>query len=150
MYKRIVAAIDGSENSMTAATRAGLLAHLNDADLVLLHVTPDAPVPESMLKYARTEHLDQKPEDLWESVAAELLHRTEEHVRETVSQPPAMRQERRHGDAAEMIVEAANDMSAELIVVGCRGLSRVSGLLMGSVSQKIAGAASPVDLLIVR
>ena len=44
---------------------------------------------------------------------------------------------RRSGDAAAIILEVANDQSADMIVMGSRGLGNVKGLLLGSVSHKV-------------
>ncbi len=41
------------------------------------------------------------------------------------------------GDAADQILEYAKRVSADLIVMGSRGLSDIKGLLMGSVSHKV-------------
>ena len=42
------------------------------------------------------------------------------------------------GDPAKNILETAQDKEADLIVIGTRGLGTLKGLLMGSVSQKVA------------
>lgn len=44
-------------------------------------------------------------------------------------------------DIAESIMEAAGRYEADLIVVGKRGLTRLTGLLLGSISQKLVSAA---------
>jgi nucleotide-binding universal stress UspA family protein len=115
-----------------------------------LHVTPNDAVPEALRQYARAEHLDQRPEDLWKSVSEELLRRANEHVQEAAPAVPELRIEQRHGEAADGVLDAAHDMSVDLIVVGSRGLSRLSGLVLGSVSQKLAAADNEIDLLIVK
>jgi nucleotide-binding universal stress UspA family protein len=150
MYKSILAAIDGSDHSLTAATRAGILARQNEGELVLLHVAPNQPVPETLRRYAQAEHLDQTNRDMWDSVSGELLHRAKEHVEETVAHMPHIRVESRHGDIVEAILEMANEVSADVIVVGSRGLNRLSGMVLGSVSQKLAAAETPTDVLIVK
>jgi nucleotide-binding universal stress UspA family protein len=44
-------------------------------------------------------------------------------------------------DIAATIMESARRGEVDLIVVGKRGLTRVAGLLLGSVSQKLVSAA---------
>jgi nucleotide-binding universal stress UspA family protein len=54
-----------------------------------------------------------------------------------------------HGDAREGIVRAAEDWSADLLVLGARGLSRARRLLIGSVSLGVARHA-PCPVLVVK
>ncbi len=150
MYSRIVAAVDGSEHSLHALSRAGHLAHLNDAVLTIVHVTPNHPVPDELKSYARAEHVTHRPDDLWTAVAQAILDRAREHVAATVATPPEMETERRAGDIADALLEAAHESDAELIVVGNRGLSRVTALVLGSVSQKLSAAESETDILIIK
>lgn len=150
MYSRILAAVDGSDHSLHALTRAGLLAHLNGAILTIVHVTPNHPVPEELKSYARTEHTTEPPADLWSAVAQAILARACEHVRSTVAKPPEMETDRRNGDIGDALLEAAHDLDGDLVVVGNRGLSRMTGLVLGSVSQKLAAAEAETDILIVK
>lgn len=52
------------------------------------------------------------------------------------------------GDPAQSIIEAATREAADAIVLGRRGRGRLAGLLLGSVSQKIASLA-PCTVIIV-
>lgn len=53
------------------------------------------------------------------------------------------------GDPATAIAKYARRNKIDLIVVGIRGLGDVKGMLMGSVSRKVANACN-VNLLIAR
>jgi nucleotide-binding universal stress UspA family protein len=53
------------------------------------------------------------------------------------------------GDPASEIVERAREIDADMIVMGSRGLSDLTGLLMGSVSHKVAHLA-PCTCVTVR
>jgi len=53
------------------------------------------------------------------------------------------------GDPAGRIVEAARKRGADLIVIGSRGLGDLQGMLLGSVSHKVAQLA-PCTCIIVR
>lgn len=52
------------------------------------------------------------------------------------------------GDAAEQIVECAKKVGASEIVMGSRGLGRIAGLVMGSVTTKVVHLTKiPVTLV---
>jgi nucleotide-binding universal stress UspA family protein len=53
------------------------------------------------------------------------------------------------GHAAEAIIEKANQIQADLIVVGSRGLTGIKRLFLGSVSRKVVRHA-PCSVLVVR
>ncbi|HRH88733.1 MAG TPA: universal stress protein [Rubrivivax sp.] len=52
------------------------------------------------------------------------------------------------GDPAEQIIDTANRLQADAIVMGRRGHGRLTGLLLGSVSQKVASLALCVVILV--
>ncbi|HLB03848.1 MAG TPA: universal stress protein, partial [Gaiellaceae bacterium] len=53
------------------------------------------------------------------------------------------------GDPADVIVQEAEDVGADLIIVGTRGLNVAKRWLLGSISTKVVHH-SPCDVLIVR
>ena len=55
----------------------------------------------------------------------------------------------RAGNAADVIIEVAEEQDADLIVVGARGLNGLERFLLGSVSSKLAHHA-PCSVMIVR
>jgi len=63
-----------------------------------------------------------------------------------VQPPPGLRREVREGGAAEVLIEASRD--ATMLVVGSRGHGGFTGLLLGSVSSKVAEHASCPVLII--
>jgi nucleotide-binding universal stress UspA family protein len=52
------------------------------------------------------------------------------------------------GDAADALVQVANDVQADLLVVGNRGMSGIKRFMLGGVPNRISHHA-PCDLLIV-
>ena len=54
-----------------------------------------------------------------------------------------------HTSTAEGIIETAEDMKCDLIVMGSRGRSDIEGLLLGSVTHKVLTLAK-VPVLVVR
>jgi nucleotide-binding universal stress UspA family protein len=52
------------------------------------------------------------------------------------------------GDPAEVIIDTAHREKADVIVIGRRGRGRLAGLLLGSVSQKIASLAPCIVMIV--
>jgi nucleotide-binding universal stress UspA family protein/nitrite reductase/ring-hydroxylating ferredoxin subunit len=119
-YERMVIGTDGSATA-TEATRKGLqLARALDAKVTLVHVG-DPLVGAVVLDEA--------------SKAAQGV--------------PEVRTRPEEGDPAERIVEVAGDESADLVVVGNKGMAGPRRYLMGSVPSRVAHRSS-VDVLIAK
>ena len=52
------------------------------------------------------------------------------------------------GDPAEALIKVAKDVHADAVVVGRRGLGQLKGLLLGSVSQKLASLAPCMAIIV--
>jgi nucleotide-binding universal stress UspA family protein len=162
MFKTTVVASDGSTHARRAVQIASDLAAKYQAKLMLLHVLGDGPLPEAIARMADTEYMTEAPPPNPTNVAnvqgslavSERGVDTPEHrerVRQVVAEKILGEAERtarsagvtdiacssEQGDAADRILEFAKRESADLIVMGCRGLSDLKGLLMGSVSHKV-------------
>lgn len=120
MYRRILAATDGSPTATEAARKAFELAMLVKADVTLAYVG-DPIVGAITLERAAAG----KPEGV--------------HVDPWVTQ----------GDPAERICEIAESGEVDLVVVGNKGLSGARRFFLGSVPNKVAHQA-PTDVLIVK
>jgi nucleotide-binding universal stress UspA family protein len=146
--KRIVVATDGSEYATRAVDAAGELAAKLAARLSIIAVAPSPTTLAAELEpYARAEGLANDLPALLANIESPFLE-------------PARQNARTHGiaelsthtlagDPAASIIEFARDNAIDLIVVGSRGHGRLGGLLLGSVSQKLATHA-PCSVLIVR
>jgi nucleotide-binding universal stress UspA family protein len=110
-----------------------------DASLTLLHVgTPPSRFPFAQKKSGQREALDAEFE-LAMRPARRLLKRA------TV----AWREERAQGEPGVEIAAYARRHACDLIVMGSHGRGAMTGLLLGSVTQKtLSGCRTPV--LIVR
>jgi nucleotide-binding universal stress UspA family protein len=126
MFKRIVLAYDGSEHAKRAFDVAVELAVKFGASLdivqVVTHSHVDNPDGIELAKCAA-------------SSLAPVVTRAKTKGVKSVN-PEVLR-----GDAADETLSYATSSGADLIVLGRRGLSRVGGLVLGSVSAKIAGQA---------
>ena len=60
--KKILAAIDGSDQAWKALNLATDMAKLHEAELVILHVVPYEDIPEAMRQFAKVEHVPLEEE----------------------------------------------------------------------------------------
>jgi nucleotide-binding universal stress UspA family protein len=134
MIKSILVPIDGSDHAFKALDLASDIAVAHDARVLLLHAVADRVPTMEEKEFAKVEHiegpLDQMPYTIVEgqlmTAARSRAHANGLKDIETAIEP---------GDPAQVIIERAKDF--DMIVMGCRGLGPLGGLLQGSVSQKV-------------
>ncbi len=128
MFKNILVLVDGSEFSINAARAAASMADLYSGKLTLLHVVGKSfskttmPDLEQEIAGLRAEG----SQILADAIAA--TGKTEEEVEAILS----------WGNPIDIILEEVADKNYDLIAMGSRGLGAIRGLLMGSVSERIA------------
>ncbi len=139
MIKKLLAAVDGSDHARKALDLACDLADKYGAELLLMHAIASREVPKELRRYAEVEHLKVAPQHLYRVLGEALVDEAERDVRNKGLKrvTPVIEE----GDPATTIVAAAKARGVDLIVMGSRGLSDVKGLLMGSVSHKVAHLA---------
>jgi nucleotide-binding universal stress UspA family protein len=146
MFAAILVGTDGSDTATTAVRYAIDLARELDARLQI--VSAYEPVSDQRLRSVRVE----VPEDLqWmvnlrEDVLAMLESARQEAQGAGVEQVETFA---RQGDAADAILDVAEEQRADLIVVGNRGMTGAKRFLLGSVPNKVSHHA-PCSVLIVR
>ncbi len=138
-YHSLLVPFDGSETSKKALIRAGDLSKIDGAEVSVLYVIPRY---EEMMDFFKTEtirkSLYQEAEKIVEGakkLAAELGIRIRAVVQE--------------GHAGDKIVEIADTLKHDLIVVGTHGWRGVNKAIMGSTAERVISAAS-CPILIVR
>ncbi|MDX2357236.1 universal stress protein [Dietzia sp. PP-33] len=143
-YKKVVVGTDGSESSYRAVDRAATLAADESATLVIAcaYVPAD---PRSVSQAA-----DQLGEDAYQirgDNPAEDIVRT---ARDRAAAAGASSVEARtvKGAPVETLIKLADEVGADLLVVGNKGLSSLTGRLLGSVPADAARRAT-CDVLIV-
>lgn len=140
MFEKILLAVDGSEHGLRAARVAGELARaMKSADLhIVVAFDPIPPyIGDPYIQSAIDARLNESQNILKTA------------VKEVGEIPGKVQTEFLEGSPAEAIVNAANTLQSDVIVMGSRGLGRLAGALLGSNSQKVvAHAHCPV--LIVR
>ena len=139
---RIIVATDGSPGGNRAVDVAAKLAKATASDLLILTVGGNISGTE-LRKLASAEG---DLSEALETAANEILDRARK--RALHSSVSSVKSLTGWGDPAEAIIDAVRREKADLLVVGRRGRGRLSGLLLGSVSQKLTSLA-PCNVMVV-
>jgi nucleotide-binding universal stress UspA family protein len=146
MYKRILVAVDGSENAILALEEALALAKDQHALVRMIYVADEfvvvgEGVPFDFEKYETSIHeYGQSILNEMEAIAKksgvpfemDLIENTEYEVR-----------------IHEKIIKAAKDWHADLLVIGTHGRRGFSRLMLGSVAEGVTRMA-PIPVLLIR
>lgn len=136
----ILIPVDGSPGSELGLAYADLVARIANAKLVVV-VAYDPPAAIRRRGILQVQHLRAEMEDDARALAieaAQLLIDRGRDARAVVVK----------GDPSEAILQTADDEHVDLIVMSRRGLGRLQGLLVGSVSERVARHANvPVFLV---
>ena len=139
MSKTYLVAVDGSEHGWKALDLAANQAKASGATLMILHVVPYEPMPEGLQEYAEMEGIAIEElsarfhygRALGDRLTREAADRAQEAGVEHVTTEVA------EGHPANEIVAVSAARKVEMVFLGCRGLSDIGGLLLGSVSHKV-------------
>jgi nucleotide-binding universal stress UspA family protein len=132
--RRIVAAVDGSANSLKALVRAAEEARAHDGILHVLYAW----------NYLDQAHLEKFDPGYGEAQAQQWL---ESLVATTLPEaPPGIRVTVVNDHAARALIDASE--GAWTVVIGSRGLGGFRGLLLGSVSQQVVNHAHCAVLVV--
>jgi nucleotide-binding universal stress UspA family protein len=147
VFASILVGTDGSDTASTAVRQAIALALDLKARLQIVSAY-EPTAAEQRLLLERT----QVPGDIeWtvnpRSDVLELLDRAGSEARR--AGVAAVETFARQGDAADAILDVAEEQSADLIVVGNKGMTGAKRFLLGSVPNKVSHHA-PCSVLIVR
>ncbi|MGA8262802.1 MAG: universal stress protein [Arenicellales bacterium] len=132
--RNILVPVDGSDHSFDALQIAVLVAEKNGGRVTMLHVVPGGPLPEALKEYAYAEHMEPSPWLYEDQVAERILEAAAARVDGTTVN---ITRRIEKGDPATKILESAESLGCDLIVMGHRGIGDVESLLMGSVSHKV-------------
>jgi len=145
VFRSIVVGMDGSDTARKAVDAAVELARVSGASLEL--VSAYEPVPSQRLR----REARQVPADMqWmvnprEDVDATLSDAAESAARAGVR----TRTHAREGDPGDAILDVAEELRSDLIVVGNKGMTGAKRFLLGSVPNKVSHHA-PCSVLIIR
>ena len=132
---KILIAVDGSEHANRAIETAAKMAQSTvSLEACLISVRTGAilePLFANDYSMITLKKLDSEQEDRQTTVLNNAAQYAKDHGL-TLGEPV-----RAHGNVAQEIVRIAKERQADLIVMGTRGLSALSGILLGSVAQKV-------------
>jgi nucleotide-binding universal stress UspA family protein len=155
MQKRILVALDDSENALRAVefvSRTFTLDHeitlfsvLQDMTALYEHYSPEL-TPYFLTQRDAFTSIDDKKKDLIQEAAEkakELLLNAGFEEKSIILKI----EEQKKGIARDIIDEASSGYDA--IVLGRRGLSSFTGFILGSVSQKVLHSAKNISIVVV-
>lgn len=143
-YKTILYATDLSDNAAHAFRHAIGLSRTDNARIHLLHVLPE--MDAAMLNYVSTVmgegklasyELEHK-----EEIKDQIRLRLHKFAKEELADHPEDLQriaeiEVHHGNPVVQILEAADRVNADLIVMGTHGKGMIKHAFLGSVAEKV-------------
>ena len=138
MFKNILVPVDGSDHAWHALDVACDLAQKYGARLRLVHAMTPISIEPSLASYSDIIESCIQAAD---AILDDAQERAQRHT-------PEITAERYEGYEAEIILKDADTHPCDLIVMGTRGLGRLAGLLLGSVSQKVVQHATCPVLLV--
>jgi nucleotide-binding universal stress UspA family protein len=140
--KHILLATDGSSGADRAADVAAELAKATAAKLSIVTVA-DNIAGADLDRLARAEG---SVADFIDMICNTTLQQAKERVGKAGLSNVAT--QTGWGDPAEVLIETARRTEADAIVMGRRGRGRLTGLLLGSVSQKVASLAPCIVIVV--
>ena len=144
LYQHILVPIDGSETSMIAMKEAIKLGKALNSKITVVQVMALDPfIADVYVKTGQTN-------DLIERTRTYLLDILEQAKQKFAEKGITVETKLLEGFVVhEEIIEAAQDLNVDLIVMGSHGRTGVRKLVLGSVAQKVLGE-SHIPVLIVR
>ncbi|TNE78516.1 MAG: universal stress protein [Gammaproteobacteria bacterium] len=140
MFKRILAAVDGSKTSLKALDKAiDLQKLMPEAEIYILCVYKHHSLFEASLSIGRPDDMDI-PDKVLSDYAKGVVNHAKEFAKEHGA--TKVRGFVKAGKPSRVIIKFAQDKEADLIVVGTKGTnSDKDGMFLGSVSHRVASNA---------
>ena len=148
MSKIILVAVDGSSHSKKALQLACELSCKFDGELHLLHVAQAPHKDRTLVLGGAAITIHASPEEL-EKAGRRVIDSAATLATEQGCTQIERALDTSGGEPAKIIVDKARSVGADMIVMGTRGLSDLSGLMLGSVSHKV-GHLAPCTCVTVR
>ncbi|MBI5632913.1 MAG: universal stress protein [Nitrospirae bacterium] len=141
--RKILCAVDFSDNAQKALAMASEYARVFSADLHVVHCIPSHTIKSRWAIWEAAGKIDEEQFDM--QMQAEAETELSGMLRKAGIQHPG---ELLQGNPAETICSLAGEGGYDLVVMGARGLSYMQGLLIGSTTESVL-RSSPCPVLIV-
>jgi nucleotide-binding universal stress UspA family protein len=151
MINHILVATDASAASNRALKMAAQFAELHNAELLIVHVIRDMQIPYEIdeiqeLEYHQFESFNNTREEIMRKIAETILRDAKEKAEKAGANK--IQTAIGTGDPATSILGFVERSKIDLIVIGTRGLGKLKGKILGSVSRKIADNAETSCLIV--
>jgi nucleotide-binding universal stress UspA family protein len=128
MFKKILLASDGSNNSLRAADKAIEIALLtSEAMIEIVYAIDFNTSKQEALHHMDSDIIQQEREQRMQ-LTVEKLKAAGVNSKSTIL----------YGDPGPSVVKYANEEDFDLVVIGSRGLNSLQEMVLGSVSHKVA------------
>ena len=150
MMNKILVATDSSAASNRAVEMAAQMAEQYDAELHIIHVIRDMQIPFEIkeipeLEPHALESFHNAREEVMRKIAESVLRLAKEKAGKVSA--GKIQTVIGAGDPATSILDLARRQNVDLIVIGTRGLGKLKGQILGSVSRKVSNNAETSCLI---
>lgn len=140
---RVVIGVDWSDQSFAAITQTFHLYHPND--LALVHAVDLGILKHPFMAQAGDMQGSDEFRHAMIDAGRQVLERAAAMVPADVT---SLRKVNEIGNPAQLILDSANNLSADLVAIGDRGHGRLSEIVLGSVSHRVLLHSSRPTLIV--
>jgi nucleotide-binding universal stress UspA family protein len=131
---KILAAVDMSDVSRLALQQAVWIAQLANAQLHVVHVIESTGLSANLLD---TKVVGPPAKPLRDLIESEVRQQFEDFLSLNIPEGITTKKRLLWGSPAQEVVSLANELKADLIVVGTVGRSGVAGILLGNTAESV-------------
>ncbi len=145
MYKKILVAIDDSDTSRCALSEAIHIARSSNAQLFITHVADETLMSMHQRTFSTTLNLDHALQAIADAGKVLLEQAKTEAAGVNCETVLLVARNRR---VSETLVDKAEEIGVDLIIMGRHGKRGIAKLILGSVAEQVSKMASASVLLV--
>ena len=134
--KKVLIALDYNPTAKKVAEEGYAMAKAMNADVVLLHVAVDLATYSSSYPNMGVWQIDTvetfEALKILETGSRNFLEKTKKYLKDTT-----IKTIHKEGDAAQMILQTADEINADCIVMGSHSQKWLENILIGSVTEEV-------------